>query len=98
EAAEVCLYDGAPHHFNNNKGILNLTDRETDFEIPASRSFNAAGHGKGAVDGIGATVKYRATRKVWRGTEADVILKPPDLYKLYLSTREWGGESMICCQ
>ena len=37
--------------------------------------------GKGAVDGIGAAVKYRATRKVLSGTADDAILTPEDLYK-----------------
>ena len=73
--------DGAPQHFKNNKNILNLTYHATDFGIPASWSFNATAHGKGAVDGIGAAVKYRATKKVLSGTADDAILTPEDLYK-----------------
>ncbi|CAF4598298.1 unnamed protein product, partial [Rotaria magnacalcarata] len=73
--------DGAPQHFKNNKSILNLTYHQVDFGIPASCSFSATAHGKGAVDGIGAAVKYRATRRVLSGTTSDAILTPEDLYK-----------------
>ncbi|CAF3661614.1 unnamed protein product [Rotaria socialis] len=73
--------DGAPQHFKNNKSILNLTYHQVDFGIPASWSFSATAHGKGAVDGIGAAVKYRATRRGLSGTTSDAILTPEDLYK-----------------
>jgi hypothetical protein len=73
--------DGAPQHFKNNKNIRNLTYHETDFGILASWSFNATAHGKGVVDGIGAAVKYRATRKFLSGTAPFAILTPEDLYK-----------------
>ncbi|CAM4849682.1 unnamed protein product [Rotaria magnacalcarata] len=73
--------DGAPQHFKNNKSILNLTYHQVDFGIPVSWSFSATAHGKGAVDGIGAAVKYRTTRMVLSGTTSDAILTPEDLYK-----------------
>lgn len=73
--------DGAPQHFKNNKNILNLTYHEKDFGIPASWSFCATSHGKAAVDGIGAAIKYRATRKVLSGKPSDGILTPRDLFK-----------------
>ncbi|CAF4632672.1 unnamed protein product, partial [Rotaria socialis] len=73
--------DGAPQHFKNIKSILNLTYHQVDFGIPASWSFSATAHGKGAVDGIGAAVKYWTTRRVLSGTTSDAILTPEDLYK-----------------
>lgn len=73
--------DGAPQHFKNNTNILNLTYHQIDFGIPASWTFRATAHGKGAVDGIGAAVKYRATRQVLSGTASDAILTPEGLYK-----------------
>ena len=82
-AAKRLIYvsDGAPHHFKNNKNILNLTYHRSDFGIPASWSFCATAHGKGAVDGIGAAIKYRATKRVLSGNSTDAILTPYDLFK-----------------
>jgi hypothetical protein len=77
-----CIFsDGAPQHFRNHKNILNLTYHETDFGIPASWSFNATVHGKGAVGGIGAAVKSRGAKKVLSGIAVDAILTLEDLYK-----------------
>jgi hypothetical protein len=73
--------DGAPQHFKNNKSILNLTYHEQDFGIPASWTFSATAHGKGPMDGIGAAIKYRATRKVLSGKAEDAILTPEQLFR-----------------
>ena len=73
--------DGAPQHFKNNKNILNLTYHQTDFGIPAAWSFSSTAHGKSAVDGIGAAVKCRATKRVLSGNAADAILTPKELFR-----------------
>lgn len=73
--------DGAPQHFKNNKNILNLTYHRTDFGIPAVWSFSSTAHGKSAVDGIGAAVKHRATRRVLSGKTSDAILTPQELFR-----------------
>ena len=73
--------DGATQHFKNNKNILNLTYHQTDFGIPAVWSFSATAHGKSAVDGIGAAVKHRATKRVLNGNTADAILTPQELFR-----------------
>ena len=73
--------DGTPQHFKSNKSMLNLTHHESDFGIPASWTFAATAHGKGPVDGIGAALKYRATRRVLSGRREDAILTSQELYQ-----------------
>jgi hypothetical protein len=72
--------DGAAQHFKSNKSILNLTHHHQDFGISASWTFSSTAHGKSSVDGIGASIKYRATRRVLSGDRTDAILTPRDLY------------------
>ena len=73
--------DGAGQHFKNNKNILNLTHHHSDFGISALWTFCATAHGKSAVDGIGAAIKHRATKRVLSGKPTDAILTPEDLFK-----------------
>jgi hypothetical protein len=54
--------DGASGHFKNNANIFNLIHHKVDFELEASWTFTATGHGKSAGDGIGATLKSTARR------------------------------------
>lgn len=76
------ISDGAPQHFKNNKNLLNLTYHKADFGVPASWTFTATAHGKGAVDGIGAAVKYRATKHVLSvDPHIDSIRTAEDLFK-----------------
>ena len=72
--------DGAPQHFEDSKNILNLTYHSIEFGIPTSWTFCATAHGKSAVDGTGAAIKYRATREVLYGNSFCVTLTPEDLY------------------
>ena len=75
------LSDGAPQHFKNNKNMLSLTYHRTDFGIPAVWSFTSTAPGKSAVDGIGAAIKHKATRRVLSGKTADAILTPQELFR-----------------
>ena len=54
--------DGACRHFKNNASILHLSHHKIDFGLDAFWIFTAAGHGKGAGDGIGAVLKSTAGR------------------------------------
>ena len=74
------LSNGAGQHFKNNKSILNLTYHR-DFGIPASWTFSSTADGKGPMDGIGAAIKYRATRKVLSEKAEDAVLIPEALFK-----------------
>jgi hypothetical protein len=59
---------------------MNLTYHENDFGLTASWTFSATSHGKGPVDGIGATIKSRATRYLLSGTAERAFLSPEDLF------------------
>ena len=72
--------DGAPQHFKSNKSILNLTHHHQDFGITASWTFSSTAHRKSSVDGIGASIKYRAIRRVLSGDQTNAILTPRELY------------------
>ena len=72
--------DGATQHFKSNKSIINLTYHYHDFGVIASWTFSATAHGKSSADGIGASIKYRAARRVLSGTRDDAILTPKELF------------------
>ena len=59
--------DGAAGHFKNNYTLLDLLYHKKDFGLEAAWTFSATRHGKGPVDGIGATVKATATRAALQG-------------------------------
>ena len=54
--------DGVSAHFKNNAGVLNLIHLKADFNLEASWTFTATGHGKSAGDGIGVVMKTIARR------------------------------------
>ena len=47
--------------------MFNLAHHYRDFNIDASWTFSATGHGKGPCDGLGAVVKSTATQHLLRG-------------------------------
>lgn len=53
--------DGASSQFKNKYTLTNLCYFEKDFDVSGEWCFFATSHGKGAVDGVGGTVK----RAVW---------------------------------
>ncbi|CAF1426314.1 unnamed protein product [Adineta ricciae] len=61
--------------------MLNLTYHERDFGLPASWTFFSASHGKGPVDGIGATVKSTATRHLPKSTAEQSFLSAEEFFK-----------------
>lgn len=72
------LSDGASSHFKNNFNIFNLTNHQHDFGIEASWTFTSTAHGKGPCDGVGAAVKYTATRFI--STSGIVINSAEEFY------------------
>ncbi|CAF2963048.1 unnamed protein product [Rotaria sp. Silwood2] len=58
------ISDGATSQFKNNFNIFNLAHHKHDFGLEACWTFSSSGHGKGACDGLGATVKSVATRSI----------------------------------
>jgi len=60
--------------------MLNLTYHKHDFELEASWTFSATSHGKGPVDGIGATIKSQATRYLLSGTTERAFTSSEDFF------------------
>ncbi|CAF1022728.1 unnamed protein product [Adineta steineri] len=58
------LSDGAGSQFKNNYNMFNLLHHLRDFGIQACWTFSSTGHGKGPIDGLGASSKSTATRSV----------------------------------
>ena len=54
--------DGAASQFKRRYLFSNLYEWQNDYSVQIMWNFFATSHGKGAVDGIGGTVK----RSVWR--------------------------------
>ncbi|CAM4961315.1 unnamed protein product [Rotaria socialis] len=61
------INDGAPAHFKNHFNMINLQHHQYDFNMSASWTFSASGHGEGPCDGTGAAVKSSANRAVLLG-------------------------------
>lgn len=80
--------DGCAAQFKNRYNLSNICTAKADFGIQISWSFFPTSHGKGAVDGIGATVK----RAMWTAVKADKIIlnKPVDCYS-YLVNAKLNG-------
>lgn len=79
--------DGASAHFKNHSNMYNLIHHKEDFDIEASWTFSASGHGKGPCDGIGATVKSTATRHVL--TSGKAFLSVEEFYNF---TRKFNDD------
>ena len=56
--------------------ILNLIHHPQGFDIAALRTFSSIALRKSSMDGIGASIKYRATRWVLSNDRTDRILTP----------------------
>lgn len=67
--------DGAASQFKNRFMFANLTYHKEELKIEADWSFFETAHGKGAVDGIGGSVKNRVWRAVLQGKEVVVDAK-----------------------
>ncbi|CAF4337243.1 unnamed protein product [Rotaria socialis] len=58
------LSDGASAYFKNHFNIINFQYHQYDFNMMASWTFSASGHGKGPCDGLVAAVKSNVNRSV----------------------------------
>jgi len=76
-------------HFKN---FSNLCNHEQDFGIKAECHFFATSHGKGPYDGIGGTLKQKATMFALKHPYGPFILKAEDLYN---HLKNVGGISVI---
>lgn len=71
--------DGCTGQFKSKYMMSNLCHFQQDFNLQCEWNFFATSHGKGAVDGIGATVKRTVWQKV-RNREA-VVASAKDFYE-----------------
>ena len=76
----IYVSDGAKQHFKNRYQMSNLMKHKDDFGIEAEWHFHATAHGKGACDGIGATLKREATRYSLQVDPTRAILKSEALF------------------
>lgn len=78
--ASVAIFtDGCTGQFKSKYVMSNLCYFQQDFNLQCEWNFFATSHGKGAVDGIGATVKRTVWQKV-RNREA-VVVSAEDFYE-----------------
>lgn len=83
--------DGAPSHFKNHSNMINLIHHKNDFDIEASWTFCASGHGKGPSDGIGATVKSSANRSILKS--GTTLSSPEDFFNFTKKTNDEAAKS-----
>ncbi|CAF1537532.1 unnamed protein product, partial [Rotaria sordida] len=62
----VWVRERTPHE-NYRYNLYNLAHHHADFNIQASWTFSASGHGKGPCDGLGAVIKSTATQYLLKG-------------------------------
>lgn len=70
---------------------MNLIHHKNDFDIEASWTFCASGHGKGPSDGIGATVKSSANRSIL--TSDTTLSSPKDFFNFTKKINEEAAKS-----
>ena len=63
----IVFSDGAASQYKNHKNIASLVNFKRSHELDIEWHFSASCHGKGAVDGIGATIKKNARLDSIRG-------------------------------
>lgn len=87
--------DGCAAQFKNRFNIFNLCFAKQDFDVDLTWSFFASGHGKGAVDGIGATVK----RSLWCAimSRQAIINTPKEAFNFFHNTKKLEGIIVLYC-
>jgi hypothetical protein len=71
--------------------MINLIHHKNDFDIEASWTFCASGHGKGPSDGIGATVKSSANRSILKS--GTTLSSPEDFFNFTKKTNDEAAKS-----
>ena len=101
--------DGAASQFKNRFTVQNLKHSQTDFGVSADWSYFETSHGKGAVDGVGGTIKQQVLLAVYRGqavvnsaqTFADTAKRLTEksakpIKVIYVSSEEITQSSKLC--
>ncbi|CAF5017065.1 unnamed protein product [Rotaria sp. Silwood1] len=68
-------------HLTDKYNMYNLAHHHVDFNIGASWTFSASGHGKGPCDGVGAVIKSTATQHIIKGGPNASFSSPKQFYE-----------------
>ncbi|CAF1527835.1 unnamed protein product [Rotaria sp. Silwood1] len=68
-------------HLTDKYNMYNLAHHHVDFNIGASWTFSASGHGKGPCDGVGAVIKSTATQHIIKGGPNASFSSPKEFYE-----------------
>lgn len=75
------MTDGAASQYKNRKNFININKHKDDYDgIECEWHFHATSHGKGPCDGIGGTLKRKATRDSLTEEFSNSISNPLQLY------------------
>jgi hypothetical protein len=80
------LADGAESQFKQRYLFLNLTHLAEAFNILVSWHFFASYHGKGVVDGLGATVKRLVHQQILIDKDSEVEAIQEELHDIVMNT------------
>ena len=86
--------DGGPSHFKNRYNMLILTFHKTDFGVRAVWSFSAISHGKGPVEGLGATIKSTAARYLMRHGPGEAFKNGKEFYNFSVKHQQSSKSSI----
>lgn len=70
----IYVSDGAKQHFKNKYQMSNLKKHQEDFQLDAEGHFTPTAHGKGGIDGVGASYKREARRASLKAKPTEAIL------------------------
>lgn len=79
--------DGAPQQYKNYKHFSNLSHYRREFGVIVEWNFFATAHGKGPCDGVGGTIKRKASRASLQLPPDQQILTPKQLF-------EWASQNL----
>ncbi|CAH2100534.1 unnamed protein product [Euphydryas editha] len=79
--------DGAPQQYKNYKHFSNLSHYRREFGVIVEWNFFATAHGKGPCDGVGGTIKRKASRTSLQLPPDQQILTPKQLF-------EWASQNL----
>lgn len=70
----IYVSDGAKQHFKNRFQMENLRKHREDFSLDAEWHFTPTAHGKGGIDGVGASFKREVRRYSLKAKPTDAII------------------------
>ena len=87
--------DGTDSQFKHRYLFRNLTHLAKAFSVLVSWHFFASHHGKGVVDGLGATVKRLVHQQILIDKDSEVEAIQEELHDIFMNTRNLPGIQKI---